>query len=268
MRTLQAGLHLTDDGDKVIFRQFGGESSLRTLQSGHTVIRADQFDPDGWQLQLPAITELCQNNDEGCATNYMSVIAHVYQRPRCMDDDAPAGDHDPASTRSCRPRQKNTIERERTCEISSTNLPSSSPRFKSGKQMDGAFQNHERDIWSSSTIKSMPSSCTNASSMTTSAAVRLSTSSCLTSHPPCRFFCNDEVACQSRRSRFHCRYVYASVGPEKLGGGSCPNRGPTAVSSSTLSHCLAMVSSHAGLRHQLWIFRLRVLHKIDSVVIL
>ena len=106
MRTPQASLDLTDDGGKVIFRQFGGESSLRTLQSGHTVIRADQFDPDGWQP--PEITELCQDNDEGCATNYMSVIAHVYQRPRCMDDDTPAGDHDPASTRSCRPRQKTT----------------------------------------------------------------------------------------------------------------------------------------------------------------
>ena len=83
MRTLQASQDLNDDGDKVIFRQFGGESSLRTLQSGHTVIRVDQFDPDGWQL--PEITELCQNNDEGCETNVMSVIAHVYQRPRCMD---------------------------------------------------------------------------------------------------------------------------------------------------------------------------------------
>ena len=68
-RTPQACLDLTDDGDKVIFRQFGGEFSLRTLQSGHTVIRADQFDPDGWQP--PEITELCQNDDEGCATNYI-----------------------------------------------------------------------------------------------------------------------------------------------------------------------------------------------------
>ena len=50
MRTLQADLELTDDRDKVIFRQFGGESSLRTLPSGQTAIRADQFDPDGWQL--------------------------------------------------------------------------------------------------------------------------------------------------------------------------------------------------------------------------
>ena len=67
MRTLQASLDLTDDGDKMIFRQFGGESSLRTLQSRHTVIRADQLDPDDWQL--PEITELCQDNGEGCATN-------------------------------------------------------------------------------------------------------------------------------------------------------------------------------------------------------
>ena len=47
MWTLQASLDLNDDADKVIFRQFEGESSLRTLQSGHTVIRADQFDSDG-----------------------------------------------------------------------------------------------------------------------------------------------------------------------------------------------------------------------------
>ena len=45
---LQASLDLTDDGDKVIFRQFGEDSSLRTLHRGNTVIRADQFDPDGW----------------------------------------------------------------------------------------------------------------------------------------------------------------------------------------------------------------------------
>ena len=148
MRTLQASLDLTDDGAKEIFRQFGGESPLRTLQSGHTVIRADQFDPDGWQL--PVITELCQNNDEGCATDYMSVIAHVYQRPRCMDDDTPEGDHDSASTRSCRPRQKTTSNGNGPARSHPTNLPTSSPRFKSGKQMHGAFQNHKRQKWTSS----------------------------------------------------------------------------------------------------------------------
>ena len=123
MSTLQASLDLTDDGDKVIFRQFGEESSLRTLQSGHTVIRADQFDPDGWQL--PEITELCQDNDEGCATNYMSVIAHVYHRPRCMDNDTSAGDHDPASTRSCRPQQKTTSNDNGPARSHSTIFPTS-----------------------------------------------------------------------------------------------------------------------------------------------
>ena len=43
VRTLQASLDLTDDGDNVIFRQFGGESSLRTLQSGHTVFVPTNF---------------------------------------------------------------------------------------------------------------------------------------------------------------------------------------------------------------------------------
>ena len=111
MRTLQASLDLTDDGDKVIFRQSGGQSSLRTLQSGHTVIRADQFDPDGWQL--PGVTELCQNNDEGCVENYMSVITHVHQRPRCMDDETPAGHHDSAST-NCDPEGRQRCDVQRT----------------------------------------------------------------------------------------------------------------------------------------------------------
>ena len=145
MRTLEASLDLNDDGDKVIFRQFGGESSLRTLQSGHTVIRADQFDPDGWHLQ--EITELCQNNDERRATNYMSVIAHVYQRPRCVDEDTPAGDHDPKSTRSRRPRQETTSNGDVLTRPHPTNLP-----------MHGAFQNHERDVRTSSRLRP-PTDC-------------------------------------------------------------------------------------------------------------
>ena len=147
MRTLQASLDLTDGGDKVIFRQFGRESSLRTLQSGHTVIRADQFDPDGWQLS--ETSELCQDKDEGFATNYMSVITHLHQRPRCRDDDSLAEDHDPASTRSCRSRQKTASNFDGPTRSHPTNLPTSSPRFKSGRPTHGAFQNHERDIWTS-----------------------------------------------------------------------------------------------------------------------
>ena len=118
------------------------KNSVTTFQNGHTVIRADQFDPDGWQL--PEITDLCQNNDEGCATNYMSVIAHVYQRPICMDDDTPSGEHDPASTRSCRPRQKTTSNGNGPSRSHPTDIPTSSPRFKRGKQMLGAFQSHDR----------------------------------------------------------------------------------------------------------------------------
>ena len=77
-------------------------------------------------------------------------IAHVYQRPRCMDNDTPAGDNDPASTRSCRPLQKTTFNDDGPTRSSPTNFSTSSPRFKSGKQMHGAFQNHERDIWTGS----------------------------------------------------------------------------------------------------------------------
>ena len=44
-----------------------------------------------------------------------------------------------------------------------------------------------------------------------SAAVRPSPQNCHKSHPYRRFSCNDVVACQSRRSRFHWRQVHAGV---------------------------------------------------------
>ena len=44
MRAWPARLDLDSDGDKVVFRQFGGEGDLRTSESGHTGIRADQVD--------------------------------------------------------------------------------------------------------------------------------------------------------------------------------------------------------------------------------
>ena len=40
IRTLQARSDLDDTGDKVIFRQSGGESSWRTFKGGHTAVRA------------------------------------------------------------------------------------------------------------------------------------------------------------------------------------------------------------------------------------
>ena len=42
MRTLQERLELEDDRDTVLFRRSGGEADLRTLESGHTVTRADR----------------------------------------------------------------------------------------------------------------------------------------------------------------------------------------------------------------------------------
>ena len=148
IRTLRASLDLIDGRDKVIFRQFGEESSLRTVQSGHTTIRADLFDPDGWQL--PETTELCPDNDEGFTTNYMSVIAHVHQTTRGMDDDTPAGIHTPASTHGCRPQQKTTPSVDGPTRFQTTNQPMTSLLSKSGEPMHGVFQNHERDIWTSS----------------------------------------------------------------------------------------------------------------------
>ena len=152
LRTLQASLDLNDDGDKVIFRQFGGESPLLTLQSGHSVIRADQFDPDGWHL--PEISELCPDHDKGRTTNCMSVIAHVYQRPRCMDDDTPAGGHDPAPTRICRPRQKTTRdeEQEEQCCESSGDLSGCAAK----PHREATVEPRERRRRTTATIHRMP----------------------------------------------------------------------------------------------------------------
>ena len=119
MRTLQARLDLTDDdGDKVIFRQFGGESSL------------------------------CQNNVEGCATNYTSVTCTIdpdawttiHQRETMTQHPHAVADHG-------RRQHLTTTVHARS---HPTNFPTSSPRFKSGQQMHDALQHHMRDFWTSS----------------------------------------------------------------------------------------------------------------------
>ena len=61
----------------------------------------------------------------------------------------PAGDNDVASTRSRRPRPKTPSVGGGIATSHPTNRPTSSSRFKSGKQMNGTFQNHERDPWTS-----------------------------------------------------------------------------------------------------------------------
>ena len=118
---------------------------MRTLESGNTAICADQFDPSGWQL--PEIPELCQNNDEGFLTNYMSVIAHLHHRPRSTDGNAPTGDNGAAITRSCRPQQKVTSNDNETARSHRTNILTKSYWFKLDKEMNCTFQNHERDLW-------------------------------------------------------------------------------------------------------------------------
>ena len=133
-RTPQACQDLDDNGDTVIFRQFGGGSSLRTLKSGPTATRADQFDPDGWQL--PEIAEVYQNSGQGVATNHMSATAHLHQRPRCANDNTPAGDNDAASTGSRRQREKTSTNGHGTARPHTTNIHPPSSRFKSGKQID------------------------------------------------------------------------------------------------------------------------------------
>ena len=148
MRKFQAKLDLDDNGGKVIFRQFGGGSLLRTLKSGHTAIRADQFDPDGWQL--PETAKLRQNSDQGFVTNYMSAIAHLHQRPRCTNDNAQQETmmHHPHAVADYGRRQHRTATDLRN--LIRPILPTLSTRFKSGKQTHGAFQNRERDIWTGS----------------------------------------------------------------------------------------------------------------------
>ena len=85
----------------MVFRQLRGESPE------HTAIRADHFDPGGWQF--PEIAELCQNNDQGVPTIYVSAIAHMHQRRRCTNDNTPAGDNDAASTH-CRLRKATELQ--------------------------------------------------------------------------------------------------------------------------------------------------------------
>ena len=61
----------------------------------------------------------------------------------------PAGGNDVASTRSRRPRPKIPSDGDGIGTSHPTDLPTSSSEFKSGKQMNGTFQNHERDLWTS-----------------------------------------------------------------------------------------------------------------------
>ena len=151
MRTLQANLDLTDDGDKVIFRQFGAESSLRTLQSGHTDVRADQF------FLMVGSSQKSQN----CVRTTMKDAQQITCQSSLMctrDPEAWTTIHQletmtQQSARCCRPRQKTTSNGDGPTRSHPTNSPTSLPRFESGKKTNGPFQNHERDVRTSPRLR-------------------------------------------------------------------------------------------------------------------
>ena len=143
MRTLPAGLDLDDNGDKVIFRQVGGKSSLRTLKSGHTAIRADQFDPDSYR-----------SYDQGVESNYMSAIDHSHQRPRCTSDiksttTTQAVDNDATVTRRRNPPQRTSTDGNGTLDPHTTTDPPSSYLSKDEQRMNRLLLTDKWDLLAS-----------------------------------------------------------------------------------------------------------------------
>ena len=96
---------------------------------------------DGFQN----IAELCQNNDQGVATKYMSVIDRLHQRPEARTTIHQKRTMTPqphAVANQCRRHQRNS-------KTTSDKLSPSSSRFKSGQHLFGTRQIHDRDLWTS-----------------------------------------------------------------------------------------------------------------------
>ena len=139
VRTLQAGLDLDDNGDKVLFRQVGGKSSLRTLKSGHTANRPDQLHPEGWRH--PEEADSYWSYDQGIESNYMSAIDHPHQRPRCTSDTkstttTQAVDNDATVTRRRKPPQRTSTDGNGTLDPHTTTDPPSSSLSKDEQRMN------------------------------------------------------------------------------------------------------------------------------------
>ena len=135
MRTLQESLDLDDSGEK-------GDL------------------PPMWRRVPVACTgngKLCENDDKGFATNYLSAISHLHKRPRCRNDCTPTGDHDVASTRSCRPRPKTAPDGDEIARSRPTNVLTSPSRFKRDEQMNSNFQNREQPPGRDSTTRNVRS---------------------------------------------------------------------------------------------------------------
>ena len=109
MRTLQASLDLDD-----------GRPSLRTLKSGHTAIRADQFDPEGWRL--PEEADSHQSNDQRIESMSMSANDHCQNRFRCTSD------NDAAVTRRRKSPPQTSTDRYETAPPHTIDDPPSSSR--------------------------------------------------------------------------------------------------------------------------------------------
>ena len=68
----------------------------------------------------------------------VGIVRTLQPGPRCVDDDTPAGENDLTSTRSRRPLHETTPNGDGPTRSHPTNLPTTSPRFESGKEMHGA----------------------------------------------------------------------------------------------------------------------------------
>ena len=72
--SLRARLDLDEGGNKAVFFRLGGESDLRTLESGHIVIWADPFATGGWHPPPQIISRHEKMHDSCCAPQINHVI--------------------------------------------------------------------------------------------------------------------------------------------------------------------------------------------------
>ena len=99
-----------------------GRPSPRTLKSGHTAIRADQFDPEGWRL--PEEADSHQSNDQRIESMSLSANDHCQNRSRCTsDNDAPV-------TRRRKSPPQTSTDRNETAQPHTIDDPPSSSRPK------------------------------------------------------------------------------------------------------------------------------------------
>ena len=135
MRTLCGRLDLDTDGDQVVFRRFGRESDIRTLESGHTLIRDDQLATGGWHPPPEIISRCERMADSHCSSQSsyydqsMTIQYRLQDRPTYDDqtDDPsavtiPTSDAQDLRTPTSRPHNRcESVKRvcfeKSTCEV-------------------------------------------------------------------------------------------------------------------------------------------------------